>query len=54
MRPHVTINQNRWPFVGDSPNDVLMFEHFPHSIGVTNVRRLEAGRFWIGRYLADA
>jgi len=32
----------RWVYVGDSTNDVLMFEHFPHSIGVANIRRFEA------------
>jgi HAD superfamily hydrolase (TIGR01484 family) len=26
-------------FVGDSPNDASMFEFFPHSVGVANVRR---------------
>jgi HAD superfamily hydrolase (TIGR01484 family) len=29
----------RFAFVGDSPNDALMFEFFPISIGVANVRR---------------
>ena len=24
---------DRWVYVGDSTNDVLMFEHFPHSVG---------------------
>jgi HAD superfamily hydrolase (TIGR01484 family) len=33
---------DRWVYVGDSTNDVLMFEHFPHSIGVANIRRFEA------------
>ena len=32
----------RWVYVGDSSNDVLMFEHFPHSVGVANIRRFEA------------
>ncbi len=32
----------RWAYVGDSTNDVLMFERFPHSIGVANIRRFEA------------
>ncbi len=32
----------RWAYVGDSTNDVLMFEQFPHSIGVANIRRFEA------------
>jgi hypothetical protein len=33
----------RFAFVGDSPNDASMFEFFPISIGVANVRRF-AGR----------
>jgi HAD superfamily hydrolase (TIGR01484 family) len=32
----------RWAYVGDSTNDQLMFDAFPHSIGVANVRRFEA------------
>ena len=32
----------RWVYVGDSTNDMLMFEHFPHSVGVANIRRFEA------------
>ncbi len=30
---------HRWVYVGDSTNDELMFEAFPHSVGVANVRR---------------
>jgi HAD superfamily hydrolase (TIGR01484 family) len=33
---------DRWVYVGDSTNDVLMFRHFPHSVGVANIRRFEA------------
>jgi HAD superfamily hydrolase (TIGR01484 family) len=32
----------RWVYVGDSTNDQLMFEAFPHSVGVANIRRFEA------------
>jgi len=32
----------RWVYVGDSTNDQLMFQHFPHSVGVANIRRFEA------------
>jgi HAD superfamily hydrolase (TIGR01484 family) len=32
----------RWVYVGDSTNDELMFERFPHSVGVANIRRFEA------------
>ena len=28
-----------WVYVGDSTNDQLMFEHFPHSMGVANIAR---------------
>ena len=30
---------NRWVYVGDSTNDQVMFEHFPHSVGVANIAR---------------
>ena len=30
----------RWVFVGDSGNDVAMFEHFTHSVGVANIRKV--------------
>jgi HAD superfamily hydrolase (TIGR01484 family) len=33
---------DQWVFIGDSTNDVLMFEAFPQSVGVANVRRFEA------------
>ena len=29
----------RWIYVGDSPNDQMMFQHFPLSVGVANLRR---------------
>jgi hypothetical protein len=32
----------RWVYVGDSTNDQLMFQHFPVSVGVANIRRFEA------------
>ncbi|HXX83702.1 MAG TPA: HAD-IIB family hydrolase [Casimicrobiaceae bacterium] len=35
--------RGRFVFVGDSPNDAPMFEFFPHSVGVANVRKF-AGR----------
>jgi len=40
-----------WVFVGDSPNDQLMFEHFPHSVGVANVRRFESQLQHLPRYI---
>ncbi len=39
----VDAERDRFIFVGDSPNDAPMFEHFPYSVGVANVRAF-AGR----------
>jgi HAD superfamily hydrolase (TIGR01484 family) len=43
-----------WAYVGDSTNDALMFEHFPHSIGVANVRRFESALPHLPRYVAPS
>lgn len=44
---------DRWMYVGDSANDEPMFAHFPHSVGVANVRdfldRMEAWPRYITR-----
>jgi HAD superfamily hydrolase (TIGR01484 family) len=45
---------SRWVYVGDSTNDQLMFEHFPHSVGVANIRQFEAQLTHKPRYLAQA
>ena len=42
-----------WAFVGDSTNDQLMFEAFPNSIGVANVRRFEAQLTSLPRYITQ-
>ncbi len=42
-----------WVYVGDSTNDVLMFEHFPHSVGVANIRRFEAQLSHPPRYVTQ-
>lgn len=44
----------RWAFVGDSTNDQLMFEAFPHSVGVANVRRFEAQLTHAPRYITTS
>ena len=44
---------DRWVYVGDSTNDVLMFEHFPHSVGVANIRRFEAQLAHKPRYVTQ-
>ncbi|MGH8822097.1 MAG: HAD-IIB family hydrolase [Rhodoferax sp.] len=43
----------RWAYVGDSTNDQLMFEHFPHSVGVANIRRFEAELVHAPRYITQ-
>ncbi len=43
----------RWVFVGDSTNDQLMFEAFPNSVGVANVRRFEAQLSHKPRYITQ-
>ncbi len=43
---------SRWVYVGDSTNDQLMFERFPHSVGVANIRRFEAQLLHKPRYIA--
>ncbi|SIS97762.1 HAD family hydrolase [Neptunomonas antarctica] len=36
-QPGISLEQ--CAFIGDSPNDEAMFEHFPLSVGVSNIRR---------------
>jgi HAD superfamily hydrolase (TIGR01484 family) len=42
---------DRWVYVGDSTNDEAMFEHFPNSVGVANIRRFEAEMTHLPRYI---
>jgi HAD superfamily hydrolase (TIGR01484 family) len=42
---------DHWVYVGDSTNDQLMFEHFPHSVGVANIRRFEVTLTHQPRYI---
>ena len=42
---------SQWVFIGDSTNDELMFEAFPNSVGVANVRRFEAQLINKPRYI---
>jgi HAD superfamily hydrolase (TIGR01484 family) len=43
----------RWVYIGDSTNDVLMFEQFPHSVGVANIRRFEAELSCPPKYITE-
>lgn len=42
-----------WVYVGDSTNDQVMFEAFPHSVGVANIRRFEAELSHKPRYITQ-
>ena len=33
----LALDAQRWVYVGDSTNDQLMFDHFPHCVGVANL-----------------
>ena len=43
----------RWVFVGDSLNDQVMFQHFPHSVGVANVARFVPQLAHLPRYVTQ-
>ncbi len=45
---------DNWVYVGDSTNDMLMFEHFAHSVGVANIRRFEAQLSHPPRYITPS
>jgi HAD superfamily hydrolase (TIGR01484 family) len=42
---------HRWVYIGDSTNDQLMFEAFPHSVGVANIARFAAQLSHLPRYV---
>ena len=44
---------DRWVYVGDSTNDQLMFEHFPHSVGVANIARFVPQLQHLPRYVTQ-
>jgi HAD superfamily hydrolase (TIGR01484 family) len=44
---------DRWVYVGDSTNDQLMFEHFPHSVGVANIARFVPQLTHLPRYVTQ-
>lgn len=44
---------DHWVYVGDSTNDQLMFQHFPHSVGVANIRRFAAQLTHSPRYITQ-
>ena len=44
---------DQWVYVGDSTNDQLMFERFPHSVGVANIARFVPQLQHLPRYVTE-
>jgi HAD superfamily hydrolase (TIGR01484 family) len=44
---------DRWVFVGDSGNDLAMFQHFTHSVGVANIARFADQLTHLPTYVAQ-
>ncbi|RZJ58760.1 MAG: HAD-IIB family hydrolase [Acidovorax sp.] len=44
---------DQWVYVGDSTNDELMFQHFPHSVGVANIARFVPQLQHLPRYMTE-
>ena len=44
---------DQWVYVGDSTNDQVMFEHFTHSVGVSNLRRFKDDLTHLPKYIAS-
>ena len=44
----------RWVYVGDSTNDQVMFQHFPHSVGVANIARFVPQLAHLPRYVTPS
>lgn len=45
--------RQRFVFVGDSPNDAAMFDFFPLSVGVANVRGFASGLTTLPKYVTE-
>jgi HAD superfamily hydrolase (TIGR01484 family) len=44
---------DQWAYIGDSTNDQLMFEAFPHSVGVANIARFVPQLAHLPRYVTQ-
>ena len=51
---HLDAEMDRWVYVGDSTNDQVMFEHFPHSVGVANIARFVPQLAHLPRYITPS
>jgi len=48
------LRRREFVFVGDSPNDAPMFAHFPHAVGVANIRKFSDRLPAAPAYVTDA
>ena len=53
LRQDLAANMHQWVYVGDSTNDQQMFEAFPYSVGVANIRRFENELTHLPEYIAQ-
>jgi hydroxymethylpyrimidine pyrophosphatase-like HAD family hydrolase len=53
LKRDLDLEMAQWVFIGDSTNDVLMFQAFEHSVGVANVRRFETQLTQLPRYITQ-
>jgi HAD superfamily hydrolase (TIGR01484 family) len=50
----LSLEMNRWAYVGDSTNDQLMFEAFENSVGVANISRFLPELRHLPRYISNS
>jgi HAD superfamily hydrolase (TIGR01484 family) len=50
----LSLEMNRWAYVGDSTNDQLMFEAFENSVGVANIARFLPELKHLPRYISNS
>lgn len=53
LKRDLDAEMGRWVYVGDSTNDQRMFQHFPHSVGVANIRRFASQLQHKPRYITQ-
>jgi len=53
FRIDLDADKEQFVFVGDSPNDAPMFEYFPHSVGVANIRDFDGRSIAEPAYVCD-
>ena len=47
------LNKDKFVFCGDSPNDEPLFQYFPNSCGVANVKGFKSEMIHLPKYVSD-